>query len=673
MEPSSTHPAMTSERAGLSRKTRMLRALRRETVDRLPTQSNYTRAMGRLLAAHFGIAEAELPDRLGNHLLRVDIDYRRPTNADGSTEFDWWGAGWDTRTEGYWHAFSPLKDSLDLDRYPWPDPNDPAILRTAEQTIVLHGEDYFIAPNLGMCLFERAWSLRGFDALLMDMLERTEWVEELLDRIAEIQLSLSQEIRRGWSGRRVLRRRLRRAARHAVLPATVAQADQTAAREALRGFCGRGAAGDSPFRRRHPGDPAGPGRDRLDHAESGAAGGVGARLAPTGIWGEAEFLRRSFDPGRAAERHGGGGARRDHCLRACAGAGRDRTGAGGFAPDAVRHTGPECGGDARCFRRNETDWTKDSQARAEAIAARFRERFAGEPELWARAPGRVDLMGSHTDYNLGFVLTLPISRDTWIAARRRDDGIVRVHSMNLDRVDEFRLDAIDSVSESRWRNYVRGVAATLQAAGFALTGCDAVIHSTVPVESGLSSSAALGVRAGHGVRGIGRLASDAGAEGVAVPKGRERVRRREVRNSGSVFVVPGARGLRAAARLSRPFDAHGADCRRDSRGGVQHDEPTQALGRRIRAAQGRVRARRRRVGRARAAPCRAGDTGGQTARTSRAGREEMRIHRRRKRAGGVAGSGARGGRSSGRGAALRGVVRRRAATFTRSARRPWWL
>ncbi len=176
----------------LSKKTRMLRALRHEAVDRLPTQSNYTPAMGRVLAGHFGIAEAELPGRLGNHLLRVDIDYHRPTNADGSTEFDWWGAGWDTRTEGYWHAFSPLRDSLDLDRYPWPDPNDPAILSTAERTILRHGTEYFIAPNLGMCLFERAWSLRGFDALLMDMLEHTDWVEELLDRIAEIQLTLSR-------------------------------------------------------------------------------------------------------------------------------------------------------------------------------------------------------------------------------------------------------------------------------------------------------------------------------------------------------------------------------------------------------------------------------------------------------------------------------------------------
>jgi len=137
------------------------------------------------------------------------------------------------------------------------------------------------------------------------------------------------------------------------------------------------------------------------------------------------------------------------------------------------------------------DWVMHAEARAERVAARFREKFTGEPELWARAPGRVDLMGSHTDYNRGFVLTLPISRDTWIAARRRDDAKVRVHSMNLDDDDEFGLGDIAPISGSRWCNYVRGVAATLRNEGLALTGCDAVVHSTVPVEAGLSSSAAL--------------------------------------------------------------------------------------------------------------------------------------------------------------------------------------
>ncbi len=176
----------------LSRKERVLRALRREPVDRLPTQCNYTPAMGRFLATHFGVAETELPERLGNHLLRVDVDHAGRASQDGSVKFDWWGAGWDTRTEGYWHSFAPLEDSLDLDGYAWPDPNAPSLLTTAAQAIARNGAGSFIVPNLGMCLFERAWSLRGFDALLMDMLERTEWVEELLDRITATQVTLAK-------------------------------------------------------------------------------------------------------------------------------------------------------------------------------------------------------------------------------------------------------------------------------------------------------------------------------------------------------------------------------------------------------------------------------------------------------------------------------------------------
>jgi uroporphyrinogen decarboxylase len=182
-------PQMTGR---LSKKQRMLRALRRESVDRLPTQCNYTPAMGQRLAGHFGIPIAELPDRLGNHLLRVDLSHLRTTNVDGSIEFDWWGAGWDTRTEGYWHAFAPMKDDTILDRYPWPDPERNDLLSSATSLIAARGADYFVAPNLGMALFERAWSLRGFEALLMDMVEQPEWVEDLFDRITAIQLVLAR-------------------------------------------------------------------------------------------------------------------------------------------------------------------------------------------------------------------------------------------------------------------------------------------------------------------------------------------------------------------------------------------------------------------------------------------------------------------------------------------------
>ncbi len=178
--------------SALTRKERLRRALRREPVDHLPYQTNFTGAMGRRLAAHFGITVAQLQDRLGNHLLRLELSHARPTSADGSIEYDWWGAGWDTRTEGYWHAFAPLADTLDLDGYAWPNPGEADLLGTAHEAISMWGAEYFVVPNFGMCLFERAWSLRGFDALLMDMVQNSEWVEDLFDRITDIQVRLAQ-------------------------------------------------------------------------------------------------------------------------------------------------------------------------------------------------------------------------------------------------------------------------------------------------------------------------------------------------------------------------------------------------------------------------------------------------------------------------------------------------
>ena len=121
----------------------------------------------------------------------------------------------------------------------------------------------------------------------------------------------------------------------------------------------------------------------------------------------------------------------------------------------------------------------------------FRKKWDSAPTLWARAPGRVDLMGSHTDYNLGYVLTLPISRDTWIAARPRADGQVRIHSTNLDASSSFSLDAIKHDNAQTWTNYIRGVASVLRQKGLPMPGFDGVIDSTVPIGSGLSSSAAL--------------------------------------------------------------------------------------------------------------------------------------------------------------------------------------
>ena len=108
-----------------------------------------------------------------------------------------------------------------------------------------------------------------------------------------------------------------------------------------------------------------------------------------------------------------------------------------------------------------------------------------------RAPGRVNLIGEHTDYNDGFVLPAAIERETRIAAAPRSDGIVRIASVDLGRETTFDLAGVSKSAEEPWSNYVRGVAAGLMAAGYPVRGMDAVVQGDVPIGAGLSSSAAL--------------------------------------------------------------------------------------------------------------------------------------------------------------------------------------
>ena len=131
--------------------------------------------------------------------------------------------------------------------------------------------------------------------------------------------------------------------------------------------------------------------------------------------------------------------------------------------------------------------------RKKIITTEFIKYFNQPPTIWSRAPGRVDLMGSHTDYNEGYVMTMAIDRDTWLAARPRSDRQVVVYSSNLTGGGPFPLDNITHDTSSSWTNYVRGVADVLQTEGYPLTGFDGLIHSTIPFGSGLSSSAALEV------------------------------------------------------------------------------------------------------------------------------------------------------------------------------------
>ncbi len=125
------------------------------------------------------------------------------------------------------------------------------------------------------------------------------------------------------------------------------------------------------------------------------------------------------------------------------------------------------------------------------LIARFTHAFGRRPTFVARAPGRVNLIGEHTDYNDGFVLPMAIDRDVTIVGAPRDDGVVRLHSANFGDETHFALDHIARATDGAWSNYARGVADVLQRAGLALHGFDGVIHGEVPIGSGLSSSAAI--------------------------------------------------------------------------------------------------------------------------------------------------------------------------------------
>ena len=134
---------------------------------------------------------------------------------------------------------------------------------------------------------------------------------------------------------------------------------------------------------------------------------------------------------------------------------------------------------------------------AARIRAQFEARFGAAPELIVRAPGRVNLIGEHTDYNAGFVLPAAIDRATFIAASPRQDRRVRVVAADLNAEDEFGIDHIERSGIHPWSNYIRGMVRALLGAGHLINGADMIVASSVPRGAGLSSSAALEVATGY--------------------------------------------------------------------------------------------------------------------------------------------------------------------------------
>jgi len=135
-------------------------------------------------------------------------------------------------------------------------------------------------------------------------------------------------------------------------------------------------------------------------------------------------------------------------------------------------------------------------AQARDLAVEFAHRFGRVPTV-SRAPGRVNLIGEHTDYNDGFVMPAALEFATLTAASQRPDRRLQVYSMIMDETREFDLDSPPEGPSGDWSDYVVGVALMLERTGFSLSGADLVVWSDVPIGAGLSSSAALEVSVAH--------------------------------------------------------------------------------------------------------------------------------------------------------------------------------
>lgn len=145
---------------------------------------------------------------------------------------------------------------------------------------------------------------------------------------------------------------------------------------------------------------------------------------------------------------------------------------------------------------------------AQNVRDTFRARHEAAPAFVVRAPGRVNLIGDHTDYNDGFVLPMAIDRTITIALTPRDDRRVLIHSLDFDEPIDFDLDDIQRAENSP-AEYVKGVAWALGLAGYPLTGWTGVMQGDIPIGAGLSSSAALELAVARAFAAVSGFAWDA--------------------------------------------------------------------------------------------------------------------------------------------------------------------
>ena len=134
------------------------------------------------------------------------------------------------------------------------------------------------------------------------------------------------------------------------------------------------------------------------------------------------------------------------------------------------------------------------------VITHFKRHFGHAPPHLVRAPGRLELLGNHTDYNQGLVLALAVDRFVHLAAASRADGRIEIASSAFPERERFSTSHLETNPSAPWADYVKGVLAELRKRGVPFGGFNAVIHGTVPMGAGMSSSAAIEVATALAVR-----------------------------------------------------------------------------------------------------------------------------------------------------------------------------
>ncbi len=185
----------------------------------------------------------------------------------------------------------------------------------------------------------------------------------------------------------------------------------------------------------------------------------------------------------------------------------------------------------------------------------FRRTYGFDPAgVWS-APGRVNLIGEHVDYNAGLVLPMAIPRRTWAACAPRPDGLLRVHSATVGGTVEVAVADISPSAPGGWAAYVAGVLWALRESGNAVPGLDVVVDSDVPAGAGLSSSAALECSVAAAISDL------MGLRLLGSPSGRAELAAACVRAENEIAQAPTGGMDQSASMLGRAGQALLLDCR----------------------------------------------------------------------------------------------------------------